>query len=200
MPISVKAGIVYVDLGVESTDQSFLNDSKKGTTINENSLAISLLRKHDILTIVNLLVGDRHETKRSLDLKFRTVEKWNPDLILPYVLVPYPWTPLYKKNKAWISDLDFQNWNYVNPVMDIEDYDKDEFMEDILDNVFRFHTKKLLSSLLFVRDKFRRRSIKAFILKPAVHYFYQRHKYTRPFLDALFAKQNPAINLNGKGI
>jgi anaerobic magnesium-protoporphyrin IX monomethyl ester cyclase len=200
LPLYKRAGVVYVDLGVESTDQDFLNDSKKRTTTDENAHAISLLRRHDILTIVNLLVGERHETRNSLSRKFRIVGEWDPDLIMPYVLVPYPWTPFYRRNRKWIRDDDYQNWNYVYPVMEMKDYDNDEFMEDILDNVFWFHTKKLLHSLLFVRDRYRRRSIKAFILRPAVHYFYQRHRFTRPLLGSLFTRQKPQINLNGKGI
>lgn len=200
LPLYKKSGIVIVDLGVELTEQHLLNELRKGTTIYENKQAIAYLKKHDILTIVNLLVGDRYETKNSLNMKFKTVSEWDPDLVLPYIFTPYPWTQYYKKNKAWIKDWNYQNWNYVYPVIDIEGYDKDEFIGDILDNIFKFHLRKYLYALFFVKDKYRRKSIKAFILKPAVHYFYQRHQLIRSIIKGLFVKEPSMIKLYGKGV
>ena len=195
-----KAHYKIVDLGVESTEQHLLNELRKGTTIYENKQAIAYLKKHNILTIVNLLVGGRHETKNSLNMKFKTIQEWDPDLVLPYILTPYPWTQYYKKNKAWIKDWDYQNWNYVYPVIDIDKYDDNEFISDVLDKIFRFHLRKYLFTLFFVKDRYRRKSIKVFILKAAVHYFYQRHQFIRPIIKALFVKEPSMIKLYGKGV
>jgi anaerobic magnesium-protoporphyrin IX monomethyl ester cyclase len=195
-----KSGIVIVDLGVEATEQQLLNEFRKGTTIHENKQAIAYLKKHDIMTIVNLLVGGRHETKSSLNMKFKTVSEWDPDLLLPYILTPYPWTPFYEKNKAWIRDWDYEDWNYVHPVIEMEKYDDSEFIDDILDNIFKFHLRKYLFTPFIVKDKYRRNSMEGFILKTAIHYFYQRHRFFRPIMKGLFVREPTMINLYGKGV
>jgi len=118
-------------------------------------------------------------------------------LVLPYILTPYPWTQYYKKNKAWIKDWDYQDWNYVHPVIEIEEYDDNEFVSDILDKIFRFHLRKYLLTIFIVKDRYRRKSIKGFILKTGVHYFYQRHQFLRPLMKVLAVNEPSMIKLYG---
>ena len=135
-----------------------------------------------------------------MNTKFKTVREWNPDIVVPYLITPYPWTQYYSKNKAWIKECDYQNWNYVYPVLDIEEYDEDEFVSDILDNIFQFHLRKYLSTLFSGKDGYRRKALKTFILKAAINYFHQRHRLIRPVINGLFIKEQPLIKLYGKGI
>ena len=118
-----KAGIVHVDLGMEGVEQEFLDKINKGTTVTDNKKAIELLKEHGIAVTANLFVGDRDETKEKLKKKFKIIREWNPDFVMPYLPVPFPWTKLHHEIKReWIRTFDYEEWDYVTPVIIPEKY------------------------------------------------------------------------------
>ena len=185
-----KAGIVHVDLGVECVEQEYLDKIRKGTRVNENKLAIELLKEHGIAITANLFVGDRNETKERLKRKFKIIRSWNPDFVLPYFPVPFPWTEFYRETeKEWIRTFNYEEWNYVNPVIPPENYDINEMMNDLLVECLKFalHPKKLFE-IFVTRDGYRRKFTLAYIIDGLLHWLYQKYPKLNSLIEFLHEK------------
>ena len=191
-----RAGIVLVDLGVESTDQAFLDEQRKKTTTGQNAEAIALLRQHGIMSIMNLLLGGRSETQESLDAKFSIIKRWGPDLVLAYILVPFPWTSFGDKHGDQVRTRDYEEWNYVNPVIVMDGYDQKRMVADIQKHIVSYHTRRLLS-LPWIKDPVRRRSVAGFILGGSVYYYYHRLPFLQPLIRRTLGRGRPMVRLFG---
>lgn len=75
-----KAGLVHVSLGTEAAAQMKLDLFNKETKVAENREAIRLLRKADIFTEAQFIVGLENETEETLEETYRFAREWNPDL------------------------------------------------------------------------------------------------------------------------
>jgi len=195
LPLYKEAGVVHIDLGVEGTDQWFLDAVGKGTTVEENGLAISLLKENGIMSTVNLLVGEIGETEDSLRRKFRKMREWDPDLVLPYMVVPYPWTAFGAKHNGRLGDVDYQHWNYMRPTLAMEHMLPDRLVELVMDHTFAFHFRKYVQAVFLMRGRYRRRSIRRYISGAGVNYFFQRHRWLRPFIKLGMRNRRPLPSL-----
>lgn len=174
-----KAGIIHVDLGVEGVEQEYLDQINKRTTVNENKIAIRLLRKNGIATSANLFFGDRDETKEKLKRKFKIIREWNPDFVITYIPIPIPWTKLHEETKKeWIRTFDYEKWDYVTPIIIPENYDSNEMINDIFKESikFVFHPMKIMSILLD-KDGYKRKFTLAYIYDGLLHFIF--YKYAR---------------------
>lgn len=131
-----RAGIIAVDMGMESALQKRLDDFNKGTTTEQNKRALDLLRENDIISIVQVLVGSPDETRESLLETNVRIKEWNPDLLNFYYITPFPWTRMGREQDRFIVERDLAKWDYRHPVIKPEKISMEE-MQNIC-NWFKF--------------------------------------------------------------
>ncbi|MBF0104931.1 MAG: radical SAM protein [Deltaproteobacteria bacterium] len=95
-----KAGCEYVDIGVESLDQSILDDIKKNIRVETIQSATQLLKKEGIFAKLNILLGaSERETIETIRKTIDGVIALKPDSIMFSLCNPFPGTDYYTLSK-----------------------------------------------------------------------------------------------------
>ncbi|HHI92676.1 MAG TPA: radical SAM protein [Gammaproteobacteria bacterium] len=74
-----QAGLHQVQIGIESGNQNQLDNMNKACSVEANALALKNCRKHNVTTIVSLIVGYPGETRQSLDETYHFLKTSPPD-------------------------------------------------------------------------------------------------------------------------
>ena len=105
------AGVVYISLGAESSDQQRLDALRKGTQRHEITRATALLRDHEIVSEASFILGFPDETQDSIRRTMELVQECSPDIANFFIYTPWP----YDGSQA--AD-DYRKYNMVDPVCD----------------------------------------------------------------------------------
>jgi radical SAM superfamily enzyme YgiQ (UPF0313 family) len=107
-----KAGCRLLCVGVESGNQEMLNSIKKGVTLNRIRRFFGDAKKAGILIHGCFLVGNRGESKESLEETLKFAKELNPDTAQFFPLMIYPGTEAYRlaKEENLIQTEDFSQW------------------------------------------------------------------------------------------
>jgi tRNA A37 methylthiotransferase MiaB len=73
------AGAHQVQIGIESGDAALLANMNKNCTVEANRLALENCRRHDLTSIISLIVGFPGETAQTLETTYRFLEQTPPD-------------------------------------------------------------------------------------------------------------------------
>ncbi len=84
-------------IGIESLNQSSLDNIKKKQKISDIEHCAKMLQKHHIRLIASLILGLDTDTKEDIDKSVRFVIENNAYQLQPTILTPYPRTPLNKQ-------------------------------------------------------------------------------------------------------
>ena len=118
LPKYHKAGLVHVYLGAESSSDEMLNSLNKGTSVDQNKLAIDLLREHDIVTEASFMIGSPNETWETVKATANEAIRLNPDIAVFPVLTPMPFTPVWDEMKDRIRVFDYSQYNLMTPIIE----------------------------------------------------------------------------------
>jgi len=99
LPELKKIGLVLVLIGFESGSDKILKYLRKGTTVEMNEKAASILHDLGIAFQANIMVGVVGETKEDLKLTLEFVKRIKPEICSPSIFAPYPSTYLYDEYK-----------------------------------------------------------------------------------------------------
>jgi len=105
-----KAGCELISYGVESADQSILNNAKKNIKLEDSIKAIKLTRQAGIISLAYFIIGLPGETEETIKETIRFAKQINPDYVNFHIATPFPGTEFYeyaKNNNLLISD----NWD-----------------------------------------------------------------------------------------
>ncbi len=104
------SGCRGISLGIESGSQYILDTAKKGTTVSQNELAISMAKAAKIKTYCSFMFGLPGETEETMNETIGFVKRTLPNGAQFNVVVPYPNTELYYKaiERGWIKH--FADW------------------------------------------------------------------------------------------
>jgi radical SAM superfamily enzyme YgiQ (UPF0313 family) len=129
-------GIVSVGMGLESGSERILGYLKgKTITVEKNSNAINILKKHGIAVNASFVIGSPDETEEEMMETYNFIKKSSLDLVDTYVLTPYPGTPIwsYAEDRGLVSDdMDWSKLNinylenYKNFIILSERYDREQ--------------------------------------------------------------------------
>ncbi|MDL2223427.1 B12-binding domain-containing radical SAM protein [Bacteroidales bacterium OttesenSCG-928-M11] len=100
-----ETGCMYIDLGVESFNDTVLEYIKKGVTRKQILDAIHLLNKYNVPVKLNILIGTSPlETKDIIKDTLNTAIKLDVDQIMINIVAPFPGTEFYDlaKKNGWI--------------------------------------------------------------------------------------------------
>jgi anaerobic magnesium-protoporphyrin IX monomethyl ester cyclase len=156
LPLYKEAGIISIDLGVESALQKRLDSLNKGTNVKQNQKALLLLRKNNIISIAQILVGLPEETPETLRETASLINEFKPDLLHFFYATPFPWTPFGEAMKDKIFEKNFDKWDYRHPVIMPEKMSIEEMMGICKDIKLEFNFNPArIRDILKIEDMYR---------------------------------------------
>lgn len=150
------AGIIHMYLGAESSSDTTLNSLNKGTNVDQNKLAIDLLREHGIMTEASFMIGFPEETFESVDKTISEAVRLNPDIAVFPLITPMPFTPLYKQMKDRIRVFDYAKYNLMTPIIEPHAMSLEQVTGELARCYMTFYGQKM-KEVLALEDGFKRR-------------------------------------------
>ena len=133
LPKMRKAGLRWVLLGIENNSQATLDSFRKQSTPEDAKNAIKILKKNDIFSQGMFIIGQRHDTSKSIANLREFVNDLDPDLAIFGILTPFPGTSVFEeaKQNGWIEDWNWANYDMVHAVMPTESLSVGEVQEEL---------------------------------------------------------------------
>jgi anaerobic magnesium-protoporphyrin IX monomethyl ester cyclase len=158
LPLYRAAGILYVLMGIESTDATVLQRVNKGSTPEDDVEACRLLKKHGIFSVLGHIVGFGGETPRSLRATRQRLRKYEGDWLNAMYVTPHDWTPFGQGAlRREIVEPDQSKWDYRHQVLGEEHLRPWQLFLWVKWTELWFHLRpRRLWSILRTRDRFRR--------------------------------------------
>jgi anaerobic magnesium-protoporphyrin IX monomethyl ester cyclase len=118
LPLYKAAGVDYVVMGVESLEDDVVTAVRKNNPFEISKTAVSLLRRHGVISLVNIIYGLEDEDSKALKTKFRKVLELDPDILNAVYLTPHFWTPNGRSvDPSSIIQANQAKWTYRNQVL-----------------------------------------------------------------------------------
>lgn len=171
MKIMKKAGCHLIIPGIESGSQQILNNIRKGTKIEQIHQYVKDAKKAGLMIHACYMVGNKGETKETMEETLKLALKLNTDTAQFYPLLPFPGTEAY----AWAKTNGYIKGDYddyckedgtINCVFELPDISS-EYMVEFCDNARKkyYWRPKYIAHRLWVgirNPEDLKRSIKAF--------------------------------------
>jgi anaerobic magnesium-protoporphyrin IX monomethyl ester cyclase len=150
------AGVMHLYVGAESSSDTTLNSLNKGTSVDQNKLAIDLLREVGIMTEASFMIGFPEDTKESIDKTIAEAIRLNPDIAVFPLITPMPFTPLYREMKERIRVHDWAKYNLMTPIIEPYAMSLEEVHRELARCYMSFYGNKM-GEVLTLPDGFKRR-------------------------------------------
>jgi anaerobic magnesium-protoporphyrin IX monomethyl ester cyclase len=166
-----KAGIIYISVGIETADQTFLDAMRKKTDIGQIRKIFKILREQEIVSEASFMLGYPDETSASIKNTMQLALDYNPDIANFLTYTPWPYSDGYTDLKPRIRVHDYGKYNMVDTVL--EPYRMSTLQIDVAmaDSYRRFYMGKIIEFMTmeatFRRD-FLMRITKLFMGSPFV--------------------------------
>jgi anaerobic magnesium-protoporphyrin IX monomethyl ester cyclase len=101
----VRAGVEYVDIGVESFNQKILDDVRKDVKVKDFHIAIKNLRKYGLEPEINIVfAGSKFETRETIKETLSELKKLKIKIVHLNACAPFPGTEFNKiaKENKWM--------------------------------------------------------------------------------------------------
>lgn len=183
LPMFRKAGLVHVSLGTEAAAQLKLDRFRKETTIEQNKLAIRLLKEAGMVAEAQFIMGLENETRETIEETYRLAQDWKPDMANWNMYTPWPFAELFEELSDRVEVRDYSKYNFVTPIIQPDAITREQVLKGVLKNYARFYLRKTFLEYPWIRDRFKRRymlgCLKAFARNTATKKFYdlERLKY-----------------------
>jgi anaerobic magnesium-protoporphyrin IX monomethyl ester cyclase len=162
LPLYRRAGFLYVLMGVEAATDDLLAAIRKRSSVNDGYQAVRLLRRHQIMSIVDYIVGIEEETPRSLWRGLRGLLHYDGDLVNVLYMTPHAWTP-YGRSVAdsTIIEPDLHKWDYRHQVIGVKHLSPTQLFlgVKIIEACYHLHPRRL-ARLLSAPDPTIRRQLR----------------------------------------
>jgi radical SAM superfamily enzyme YgiQ (UPF0313 family) len=112
MRLMKKAGCRLFCVGFESGEQQILDNIQKSLTLDKVHRFVMDAKKAKVMVHGCFMVGNRGETKETLEKTLSLAKKLSPDTAQFYPIMVYPGTSDYTwfEQKGWIVTRDFRKW------------------------------------------------------------------------------------------
>ncbi|MCL2219598.1 MAG: B12-binding domain-containing radical SAM protein [Chitinispirillia bacterium] len=112
MRLMRKAGCRLLCVGFESGEQAILDNIQKAITLDKVTAFTRDAKRAGIMVHGCFMVGNRGETKETLEKTLRFAKELTPDTAQFYPIMVYPGTSDYEYfgEKGWIVSRDFRKW------------------------------------------------------------------------------------------
>lgn len=114
-----KAGVIRFLLGIEAYNDEVIAEIQKGGSVSADREAISLLRRHSIISMATYVVGFREERDADYWCSYRHLLSYNPDQVQLLYATPHRWTPFFATvEDRRIVQKDTTKWDYKHQVLE----------------------------------------------------------------------------------
>ncbi|MDE2305328.1 MAG: magnesium-protoporphyrin IX monomethyl ester anaerobic oxidative cyclase [Gammaproteobacteria bacterium] len=188
LPLFRRAGLVHVSLGTEAAAQLKLDRFRKETTIEQNKLAIRLLKEAGMVAEAQFIMGLENETPQTIEETYRLAQDWKPDMANWNMYTPWPFAELFEELGDRVEVRDYAKYNFVTPIIQPEQMSREQVLKGVLKNYARFYLRKTFLEYPWIRDRFKRRymlgCLKAFAKTTATKKFYDLERLRYKGLSA----------------
>ena len=108
MVLMKKAGCHLIIPGIESVNQTILNNIRKGTTVEQIENYIANARKAGLMVHACYMVGNNGETRETMEQTLAAAMRFKTDTAQFFPLIPYPGTEAYE----WARSNSYINGKY----------------------------------------------------------------------------------------
>jgi radical SAM superfamily enzyme YgiQ (UPF0313 family) len=160
----VRAGLSHILIGVERAEDdslSLLDKRFYGGGVARQALEIFRTKYPDVFLQATFIVGVKEENEQSLQKQLAMAREIDVDFPAFHPITPVPGTPIYDEaiREGWITEADFDDFDWLTPVLDSQYMTRDEIAEALyrmnkeLVNT-RWMLKGLLSRVPYKRDMY----------------------------------------------
>ncbi len=138
-----EAGVLFIYLGVESTDNQKLIEFKKDTRFEDSKRALKIVRDAGMIVESSLILGAPDETPESIKETLKLAKEYNADFMHFLLIAPWPYADLYDKLKPYIEVWDYSKYNLVEPILKPESMTRDQLMKEVLNCYKNYYMNKM---------------------------------------------------------
>jgi anaerobic magnesium-protoporphyrin IX monomethyl ester cyclase len=133
LPKLRRSGLCWVLLGVEGSTEARLESYGKGISLEDAEGAVRLLQENDIFAQAMFIIGERGDTRESIEQLREFANRLDPDFVIFAILTPFPGTGLFEEasEKGWIEDANWSHYDMVHAIMPTETLSTREVQEEI---------------------------------------------------------------------
>ncbi len=160
----VRAGLSHILIGVErAEDDSLTLLDKRFYTggVAREALDIFKRRYPEVFVQATFIVGVKEESPESLKKQVAMAKELDVDFPAFHPITPVPGTPIYDEAlaKGWITEEQFDDFDWLTPVLDTQYMTKDEIAESLYKMNKEFVNNKwllrgLMSKVPYKRDMY----------------------------------------------
>ena len=145
-----RSGCRYVFMGIESTDDTILEDFGKKLRTADSVRAIEMLKDYGIETMGSFIIGWPGETRRMIKETIRVSKSIGLGGAQFSILTPYPGTAIYRRYRDRIVEKDWEKFDCFHPVMRLDYLSAAEVQRMLRRAFFSFYftPKRILSALI----------------------------------------------------
>jgi anaerobic magnesium-protoporphyrin IX monomethyl ester cyclase len=157
LPLYRQAGILYVLMGIESTDAEVLRKVNKGSTPRDDLRACRLLKENGIFSVLGHIVGLGEETWATFRRARARLAGYDGDWLNAMYVTPHSWTPFGREVEGRrVVEGDQQKWDYRHQVLALARLEPWQLFAAVkwLELCFHLSPRRLWG--LLTRDRFRR--------------------------------------------
>jgi anaerobic magnesium-protoporphyrin IX monomethyl ester cyclase len=189
-----RAGFLYILMGIETASDERLARIRKGSSVDDAYRAIRLLRRHNILSVVDYIFGLEDETPRTLWRGLRGLLRYDGDFVNALYLTPHAWTPLGRERAgAPVIEPDLWKWDYRHQVLGVQRLSPTQLFLGVkaIEAVYHAHPRRLWR-LLAARDRRVRRQLRRSFHHTAGVFWYELYEHFRD-RSSKFKVQSPRL-------
>jgi anaerobic magnesium-protoporphyrin IX monomethyl ester cyclase len=118
LPLYRRAGILYVLMGIESTDGAVLEKINKGSTPRDDWQACRLLKEYGIFSVLGHIVGFEDDTWATFRRALAHLRRYDGDWLNAMYVTPHSWTPFGREAaRRPVVEGDQRKWDYRHQVL-----------------------------------------------------------------------------------
>jgi anaerobic magnesium-protoporphyrin IX monomethyl ester cyclase len=138
-----EAGVLFIYVGVEATDDRKLIEFKKESTFEDSKNALKLIRDAGMIVESSLILGTPSETPKSIKETLSLAYEYNADYMHFLFLAPWPYADMYESLKPYIEETDYSKYNLVEPIIKPVAMTRDKLMREVLNCYKKYYMRKL---------------------------------------------------------
>jgi anaerobic magnesium-protoporphyrin IX monomethyl ester cyclase len=177
-----KAGIVYISIGIEATEQATLDSIRKDTSVDEAKKALDLIHGQGIISEASFMLGFPDETGASVKKTFQLAQYCNPDNANFLAVTPWPYSEMYADVKEYIREWDYSKYNLVAPIIEPKKMSMLQIEVAIVDCYRKFYMGKIIE-VMTMKDDFKRGCLM---------------RFTKLFMGSSFVFKKLGVGILGK--
>lgn len=137
------AGVLFIYVGVEATNNQRLDMFKKDIRFHESREAIRIINEAGMVSETSLILGMPDETKETIKETFALATEYGADFMHFLMIAPWPYADMYEELRPFIEEWDYSKYNLVEPVIRPRNMSREELFGEVLNCYKNYYMKKL---------------------------------------------------------